>query len=325
MAIPTLYKWDDAGAPQLTRQAQSLLTILRKCLVEGYGSKAALGWSIAFDDAVNLITVYRNASGKGEVRFSPTSTTTGDNVAFSAAGSFSDINTALAPGLSDLALTYFSPYEFNRWAIVGTGDAMYLLVWSSTLTETNSLFAARHQTYFFGNMISPINDDPYPFIAVGRTSPAATNGSIPSSYVTAALLSAQANGQTVYTATKAALSTFISGGIDGAISQRAVNILTCLGLGYADATSKLWRRSLPLLVPPIPLLLTELATTSAPPANKETTPLIRGQLPGVIQLGFWLQALHGTEVDVGGVPHIPLQSTNSHGCCLLISLGEWQS
>lgn len=324
MAIPTLYKWDDAGAPQLKRQAQSLLTILRKCLVEGYGSKAALGWSIAFDDAVNLRTVYRNASGKGEIRFAPASTPTGDNVAFLAAASFSDIDTALAPGLSDLALTYFSPYEFNRWEVVGTGDAIYLLVWSSTLTESNSYLSARHQTYFFGNMISPISDDPYPFIATGRRSPSEVNTSLPTVGL-GALLSTMSNDNAEYSATKLSISTYISGGINGAISRRPVNFLMCLRMDTVDNVSKLWQLTLPILVPPLPLLLTELATASSPPLDKSANPQIRGQLPGIIRVCVWLQSTHGSLIDVGGVPHIAIQSTMSHGCCLLISLGDWQS
>lgn len=323
MAIPTLYKWDDAGAPQLTSQAQSLLTILRKCLVEGYGSKTGLGWSISFDDAPSLRTVYRNASGKGEIRLAPASTPTGNSVRFAAASSFADIDTALAPGLSDLAITYWSGYEYNRWSIIGTSDAFYLLLWSSTLTESNSFAATRHQTYFFGNIISPIADDPHPFVAIGRVRPSPANTLLPSNYTQGAILSARFDA--ALSASQLDASTYISGGIDGAASQRVVNIISAISLTASSSTSHLYQPSHPLLVPPLPILLTELATPTAPPADKSGRPFIRGVIPGLTALGFWLQSLNGSVVDVGGTPHVALQTTMGSGTCLLISLGDWQS
>lgn len=48
MAAPTIYKSSDASAPTLTGQVGSLITLLDACLVNGYGSKSAAGWSKAF-------------------------------------------------------------------------------------------------------------------------------------------------------------------------------------------------------------------------------------------------------------------------------------
>lgn len=45
---PILYSHDDASAPVLAGQSGKLLDILDKCLVTGYGSKPAAGWSKAF-------------------------------------------------------------------------------------------------------------------------------------------------------------------------------------------------------------------------------------------------------------------------------------
>ena len=42
------YSSDDAGAPVLSGQAGALTALLDACLVNGYGSKPALGWEIAF-------------------------------------------------------------------------------------------------------------------------------------------------------------------------------------------------------------------------------------------------------------------------------------
>lgn len=44
----TLYKSTDASAPSLTGQVGSLTSLLDACLVNGYGSQAAAGWTIAY-------------------------------------------------------------------------------------------------------------------------------------------------------------------------------------------------------------------------------------------------------------------------------------
>ena len=52
MSTVTTYSSADASAPVLTGQAGSLVALLDACLVNGYGSKAAAGWTIPFT-AVN--------------------------------------------------------------------------------------------------------------------------------------------------------------------------------------------------------------------------------------------------------------------------------
>jgi len=56
-----IYKSTDSGAPVLTGQFGSLTTLLDACLVNGYGSKPAAGWSIAYT-ASNKRS-YRMATG----------------------------------------------------------------------------------------------------------------------------------------------------------------------------------------------------------------------------------------------------------------------
>ena len=53
MASPvTIYRWDDVGAPQIVDGKPSeYMNMLKKCLVEGYGSKASLGWTVVDDIA----------------------------------------------------------------------------------------------------------------------------------------------------------------------------------------------------------------------------------------------------------------------------------
>lgn len=48
MSTPIVYRSSDASAPVLNGNAGSLVTVLDACLVNGYGSKAAAGWTKSF-------------------------------------------------------------------------------------------------------------------------------------------------------------------------------------------------------------------------------------------------------------------------------------
>ncbi len=76
---PTVYRSDDAGAPDLdaimptTDDKNKLLfhTILKACLVDGYGSKAAAGWTMPHDEitADGCRFVLTNAANSGSLLF----------------------------------------------------------------------------------------------------------------------------------------------------------------------------------------------------------------------------------------------------------------
>lgn len=61
------YRYTDADAPVLTGQAGSLVNLLDKCLVTGYGAKESAGWDIAFT-AIDR-RAYRASDVGGNRRF----------------------------------------------------------------------------------------------------------------------------------------------------------------------------------------------------------------------------------------------------------------
>ncbi|MCL1048940.1 hypothetical protein L2755_04755, partial [Shewanella abyssi] len=65
MGLPArIYRWDDEGAPTVVRDTRmsDIISLLKKCLIEGYGEKEGLGWSLAFDDPANLKVAFRNST-----------------------------------------------------------------------------------------------------------------------------------------------------------------------------------------------------------------------------------------------------------------------
>lgn len=49
------YSWQDNQAPQLSNVDGAIKTILKACLVTGYGSKAGAGWTALFEDAYRIV------------------------------------------------------------------------------------------------------------------------------------------------------------------------------------------------------------------------------------------------------------------------------
>lgn len=49
------YSWQDDQAPQLANADGIIKTILKACLVTGYGSKAGAGWTALFEDAYRIV------------------------------------------------------------------------------------------------------------------------------------------------------------------------------------------------------------------------------------------------------------------------------
>lgn len=70
MAV-TVYKSNDTGATTLDslNGGKSLINILKACLVNGYGAKAAAGWTIALEDAPNNKIIFRNSAANGTGRY----------------------------------------------------------------------------------------------------------------------------------------------------------------------------------------------------------------------------------------------------------------
>ena len=66
MGAPTVYYYDDPGAPVISNGQDGFYQILRACLIDGYGSKPAAGWSVVHDDwAASGHASFTNAAGSG--------------------------------------------------------------------------------------------------------------------------------------------------------------------------------------------------------------------------------------------------------------------
>lgn len=174
MSTPIVYKSTDASAPVLTGTAGDLITLLDAVLVNGYGTKAAAGWSKPFS-ATNK-AVYRPGSGVQHYFHvddnSPNVTAAGKEAQFrgSETASAFQTGTGFFPTTAQLALgsglmirkSASADATARAWVIVADDRTCYIFVLTG---DTASV----HMAAMFGEFYSLSTDtDSYRSIVIGR-------------------------------------------------------------------------------------------------------------------------------------------------------------
>jgi hypothetical protein len=188
MGLPvTVYRYTDAGAPQLVNNTPSeWINVLKKVLVEGYGDKQPLGWTLEFEDAATRSIAFRNATtvggSGGYVKFysSDGTNTANKSIAIKCAMGMTDINTFFKP----LWVRGLSPVSTHKgWEIIGTKRGFYLILHATNSNKMalSGVFADT-QVFFIGDIHSVIVNDTAPFTFV--TGNSATSDSISSEGIT---------------------------------------------------------------------------------------------------------------------------------------------
>lgn len=167
MGLPvTIYRYTDAGAPQVTNGTPSeWINVLKKVLVEGYGAKSSLGWSVEFESVTTFKIAFRNNVLDGG---------SGGYVQFSSNGGVNTINTTLLVkcAAAMTALDIFIKPLFQRgifttsasthkgWEIIGTSRGFYLSIHCHLENQIAASSSARSSAvYFIGDIQSYIAND----------------------------------------------------------------------------------------------------------------------------------------------------------------------
>lgn len=177
--MPTVYSSGDASAPVLTGQVGSLIGVLDACLVNGYGSKTAAGWSKAYS-GTNAAD-YRQASSGMYLDVN-------DNAAGSGGAQEANVRgyetmTALATGSNAFPTTaqQGSPGLYVRksasadatsrgWVVLADGQTFHLFILSGDTV-------GRYQSFSFGAFYSFKSGDAYKNCIIGHTAPGASSAS----------------------------------------------------------------------------------------------------------------------------------------------------
>lgn len=187
----TVYRWDDPGAPQLPSNGtfgttNELKEVLKKCLVEGYGSKAGQGWSVVFDDSNGFVlqnNVGAGGSG-GMVRLWPGPGRSFTTNLSPSSNSSAYLQSAKMYTASDAPFKPSHPVMIchpanpslasgtsRAWVIIATPIGFYMELAPYHPTSNSAEFFMSGEIRYIvycGDLISNIPSDDYRFVCFGR-------------------------------------------------------------------------------------------------------------------------------------------------------------
>ena len=137
----TVYRSTDAGAPELKAEAGSLKTLLKTCLVSGYGGKQGLGWQMHNESGNNVVFHF----GAGFGLAVDDNTRSMPRFGFVAGANFGQ-NLGRPSQNSDV----FGWNRYRGWILVGHAQAFALV-----LSDTSY---RRSQILLFGRFAGPYAD-----------------------------------------------------------------------------------------------------------------------------------------------------------------------
>lgn len=163
MAV-TLYRSSDGSAPgAYNNTAGSLIAILDGCLVNGYGAKAAAGWTKAYSGTNKA--AYRNSTTSPStgfyLRIDDTSTSESRAVGYE---SMTDVDTGTdafpTSGQVSGGLYLQKSASTATWMLIADSRAFYFFY--------KYAGAAKWWGFYFGDFVSRVASDPYCCAIVGR-------------------------------------------------------------------------------------------------------------------------------------------------------------
>lgn len=160
------YRWDDANAPVITDTAGGLINLLDKCLVTGYGSKTAAGWSKPFT-GTNL-AAFRTGAGSNQfyLRVDDTSTQVARLVGYETMTNVST-GTGLFPTAAQVsggAYVYRSDGNASGvarpWVMVATAKIFHLWI-AAEIVNASPTYSYSSDIVTFGDFVSYKTADTY--------------------------------------------------------------------------------------------------------------------------------------------------------------------
>lgn len=165
----TVYRSTDVSAPSMNSDAGSLIAVLDACLVNGYGSKTAAGWTKPYS-GTNLAAYQQGVGGKNMLlRIDDTNSTYAQAVGYE---TMSDVNTgsgAFPTAAQRAAGMYWlkSNNATNReWIVIADSKRF----WFATSWSANTFYANADGCSFgfFGNFDSFLAGDAYNVCLAGN-------------------------------------------------------------------------------------------------------------------------------------------------------------
>ncbi|EHC04399.1 hypothetical protein Sbal625DRAFT_3989 [Shewanella baltica OS625] len=332
MGLPvTVYRWDDAGAPQLSKgiKPSELINVLKKCLVDGYGSKQGAGWSVPFMDLASNQIVFRNSTLQGSGSFVKFwSRSAGDVLSgvfyFQSAPFLASLNPdwANTNGAGWRCFASGSPHPY-KWILIATAAAFIFFTYGDSPFDRTQLSTAHFPSFFIGDIDSVVPNDATRFITMVSgsvadssltTSPSWTDGItyLSQSATVAKMHETDGSHNPKQMVVKMAWSTY---------NTTAIKTLPIDGLNMFFAPVQIEQQTYAPNQPASQYL--DSAGNNC--TNSMLHPAVRGTVPGLFQSSFtgFTDALLPITRNVNGTLFYLLPTGHVGASNLWIGTGEW--
>lgn len=124
----SVYRWNDANAPKLDKTANCMSSILKACLVTGYGIKQSAGWTLPFEDMQAGIKILRPEIGTEQDFYLRLSADTGQTITSQV---YTDMTSTTAGNLKlqcGMPFNYGKGAVSGKWIVIATSRSFWLLV-----------------------------------------------------------------------------------------------------------------------------------------------------------------------------------------------------
>lgn len=170
MTAPTVYKSSDTSAPVLDGQAGSLVALLDACLVNGYGSKSAAGWTKPYS-ATNKGVYLGSAGHYLDVDDSGAGAATTQEANVRGYETMSAVATGTGP--FPTTAIQAAPGQYIRKSAAATSTARGWVLIADSLTFHLFILSgdvgAQYMSFTFGRFYSLKSSDTYRTVIIGRT------------------------------------------------------------------------------------------------------------------------------------------------------------
>lgn len=315
---PTVYRFDDPGAPQITTGAPSeYMNVIKKCLVDGYGDKLPLGWSVMDEDTSSspFLAVKNGAAGTGGV-FMIDASENNYNSTFTVqcAIDYVDRNTfaRVSRKTAQRNGSSSSSHICSNWILIGTERCYYFICTSPSISSRSYFNGSTAQlAWFAGDIDSFINNDPASFtLLIGRED-----------------INHDDDNNMLYHLTYAtADDALIMLSVDGSDISQAHSLNSIFGHAFSQNDASL-RTATPTIniLTDIYILSSAAVYTSFYTPDDPNFPRLRGKLPGLRitdSVGYMEEAFPFFKT-INNLNHLKIPSTTGYNNMLWLDLESW--
>lgn len=172
MGLPvTIYRSTDPGSPLYKPGAplkpSDWLPVFQKCLVDGYGTKAGLGWTLDYGSVAELKMVFRNSIADGgsggavKIESNPSTDTVTSGLKFTCANGITGLDAFDRRVGSVSTLAESNGWYIKGWTLIGTSRGFWFIIEANGNTAVSMNTNCYHYTacFFIGDIDSFIPND----------------------------------------------------------------------------------------------------------------------------------------------------------------------